>query len=143
MADDPVVIYADGGSRGNPGPAGSGAVIKRGETTICGLSHFLGTATNNVAEYTGLIIGLEKAHELGLPAVEVRMDSELVVRQMTGQYKVKNEGLIPLHRKASALASRFAWFSIVHVRREQNQEADRLANKAMDEKQNTAELKST
>lgn len=128
-------MYADGGSRGNPGPAGCGAVLTRNGETLCELGKYLGTATNNVAEYTGLLIGLEKALEMGLKDIEVRMDSELIVKQMTGQYKVKNEGLIPLFRTAKSLSSRFSSFRIVHVRREMNKEADRLANKAMDARQ--------
>jgi ribonuclease HI len=125
-------IFADGGSRGNPGPAGCGAVITVDGQLVGSVSHFLGTATNNVAEYTGLVLGLEKAHELGIRHVEVFMDSELVVRQMMGQYRVKNEGLIPLFTKARKLASTFASFEIGHVRREYNREADLLANQAMD-----------
>jgi ribonuclease HI len=130
---DKIQIYADGGSRGNPGPAGAGAVLLNGEETIASLSHYLGHATNNVAEYTGLLIGLEKAKALAVDSVEVLMDSELVVKQMTGQYRVKNAGLIPLHQKARSLASTFKDFTITHVRREHNKKADALANKAMDE----------
>jgi ribonuclease HI len=130
--NDQLIIYADGGSRGNPGPAGAGAVLFKGNESVAEISHFLGVATNNVAEYTALVLGLEKAHELGYQNVEVRMDSELVVRQMIGQYKVKNAGLIPLFMKARGLASRFPKFAIVHVRRELNKDADRLANLAMD-----------
>ena len=131
-AIEPVIIYADGGSRGNPGPAGSGAVLLQGGKIICEVSKFLGTATNNVAEYTGLVSALEKAVVMGVQDVEVRMDSELVVRQMTGQYRVKNEGLRPLFIKAQQLSRNFHSFKIVHVRREMNKEADRLANQAMD-----------
>lgn len=125
-------IFADGGSRGNPGPAGAGAVINIDGETVCSLSKFLGSTTNNVAEYNGLILGLEKARELGLEHVEAAMDSELVVKQMNGEYRVKNEKLVPLFIKARQLASGFASFKIVHVRREHNKVADRLANQAMD-----------
>lgn len=125
-------IFADGGSRGNPGPAGAGAVISIDGETVCSLSKFLGSTTNNVAEYNGLILGLEKARELGLEHVEAAMDSELVVKQMNGEYRVKNEKLVPLFIKARQLASGFASFKIVHVRREHNKVADRLANQAMD-----------
>ncbi len=134
MSDSPVVIFADGGSRGNPGPAGCGAVLIRDGETVSSVSHFIGVATNNVAEYTGLVLALERALALGYSAVDVKMDSELVVKQMKGQYRVKNEGLIPLFNKARALASRFQSFSIGHVRREHNKDADRLANQAMDSK---------
>ncbi len=127
-----VIIFADGGSRGNPGPAGAGAVLISSGQTIARLSKFLGVATNNIAEYNALILGLEKAQKLGFKQAEVRMDSELVVRQMNGQYRVKNSGLLPLFHKASQLVSAFSSFCIVHVRREFNSEADGLANEAMD-----------
>lgn len=132
MTNDSVVIYTDGGSRGNPGPAGIGAVITKNDDTLCEISEFLGSTTNNVAEYTALVKALEKALELGIKNAEVRMDSELIVRQMSGQYRVKNQALIPLFRKAKELVSRFKNCTIVHVRREFNKEADRLANQAMD-----------
>lgn len=128
-----AVIFADGGSRGNPGPSGSGAVLQVDGKTVAAMSKFIGTATNNVAEYTGLLIGLEKARALGFKRVEVRMDSELVVKQMSGLYKVKNENLLPLYEKACRLADTFTYFKIVHVRRELNKEADKLANQAMDQ----------
>ncbi len=130
-----AVVFADGGSRGNPGPAGAGAIIREGAgdgTVVAELAEFLGHQTNNVAEYTGLIIGLKGALEHGFSAVEVRMDSELIVKQMKGLYRVKHPGLQPLHREAQQLASKFKKFQIVHVRRELNKDADRLANKAMD-----------
>lgn len=132
MSSDTVVIYADGGSRGNPGPSGCGAVIIEDGRTLCEISQFLGHATNNIAEWTGLLLALEKAREMGLRSIEVRMDSELVVKQMRGQYRVKNEKLIPLYQKARKLSLEFPAFAIVHVRREENQIADRLANMAMD-----------
>lgn len=130
-----AVVFADGGSRGNPGPAGAGAVIKRGTAdgeTIAEVSEFLGRETNNVAEYSALILGLKKALELGFTEVEVRMDSELVVKQIKGDYKVKNETLEGFYMEAIFLAGKFKRFNIVHVRREQNKEADKLANAAMD-----------
>ena len=126
------IAYADGGSRGNPGPAGIGAWLTSDGTTLATVSHFIGVATNNVAEYTALVRILEAAVKLGIEHIEVRMDSELVVRQMLGQYRVKNQGLIPLFFQAKALTQRFKSFSIVHVPREMNKEADRLANQAMD-----------
>lgn len=131
--EKPALIFTDGGSRGNPGPAGSGAVLISEGETICEISEYLGIATNNVAEYTALVLALEKALVLGFREVEVRTDSELMVKQMIGQYRVKNEGLIPLFKKARGLASRFASFQIAHVPRENNKDADRLANRAMDQ----------
>lgn len=129
---DIAIVYTDGGSRGNPGPAGIGAVITRNGKSVASISEFLGVTTNNVAEYTALIKALEKSLDCGIEKVEVRTDSELMVRQMKGEYRVKNEGLKPLFQKAQALKNRFASFAIVHVRREYNKEADRLANQAMD-----------
>src|SRR5262245_12964956 len=127
------IAYADGGSRGNPGPAGIGALLKDdGGTTVHTISEGIGVATNNVAEYTALIGILEKALELGYDEIEVRMDSELVVKQMMGAYKVKNEGLLPLFDQAKRLSLKFRTFRINHVRREFNKEADKLANAAMD-----------
>lgn len=130
--DDIAIAYTDGGSRGNPGPAGIGAVITRGGKVLAEISEFLGTTTNNVAEYTALIRALEKGLECGVEKVEVRTDSELMVRQMLGEYRVKNEGLKPLFLKAQALKNRYKSFAIIHVRREYNKEADSLANQAMD-----------
>lgn len=129
---DLVIAYADGGSRGNPGPAGIGALLQKDGVTIAEVSEAIGVATNNVAEYTALIRILEKAIELGYTRIEVRMDSELVVKQMDGLYKVKNEGLRPLYNKAQGLSRKFGSFFIEHVRRENNKEADQLANAAMD-----------
>ncbi len=127
-----AVIHADGGSRGNPGPAGAGAVITCQGETQAEISKFLGHATNNVAEYTSLVLALEKALHLGFEQVHVYMDSELIVKQMTGLYRVKNENLLPLFVKAKKLSSQFASFNISHIRRENNKTADRLANEAMD-----------
>ena len=127
------IAYADGGSRGNPGPAGIGAVLKGEDgVNVHEISESIGFATNNVAEYTALFKILEKALELGFDEIEVRMDSELVVKQMLGQYRVKNEGLIPLFDKAKSLSRKFKIFKINHVRRELNKEADKLANQGMD-----------
>lgn len=128
-----VIGYADGGSRGNPGPSAIGALLEQDGHTIIEIKDYLGIATNNVAEYTGLLRLLQKAHELGVKILEVRMDSELVVKQMSGIYKVKNENLIPLYEKAAILADRFPNFRIVHVRREYNKKADLLANQSLDE----------
>lgn len=127
-----VLAFADGGSRGNPGPAAYGALLQQDGKTIAEINDFLGNTSNNVAEWTGLWKILEKALELGVKDLEVRMDSELVVKQLLGQYRVKNDGLIPIYEKAKILSSRFPKFKIVHVRREYNKEADRLANQALD-----------
>lgn len=130
---DKVILFADGGSRGNPGPSGSGAVLKADDgSTIAEVNAFIGHTSNNVAEYTGLLIGLKKAIELGVKQIEVRMDSQLVVRQILGEYKVKNEKLIPLYREALELSRKFSEFKINHIPRNLNKEADILANRAMD-----------
>lgn len=132
------MMYADGGSRGNPGPAGSGAIVRdHNGKTVLTVSEFLGTTTNNVAEYTAVLRGLEKliAHlgDASLSAsVSVRMDSMLVVKQMNGEYKIKHPNLIPLARAVSQAAGRFQSVSFEHVYREQNKDADALANAAMD-----------
>ncbi len=133
MSTKSAIVFADGGSRGNPGPSGAGALVKETDgDTLAEVTRFLGTNTNNYAEYTSLIIGLEKALELGVNEVEVRMDSELIVKQMLGQYRVKNQNLKPLYETAKGLAGRFSRFHIVHIERALNKEADRLANQAMD-----------
>ena len=126
-------LYADGAARGNPGPAASGWVLD----DPAGAPHegggiALGRATNNVAEYRALVEGLTRALALGVTAIEVRMDSELVVRQMTGVYRVKNEGLKPLHAEAQSLARRFTRFAIRHVPRAENARADAEANRVLD-----------
>ncbi|MGA2266686.1 MAG: ribonuclease HI family protein [Phycisphaerae bacterium] len=128
-----VVVHIDGGSRGNPGPAAAGVVVSRPDGTVlheAGL--YLGPATNNVAEYRGLLAGLEAAAALGAKDVEVLSDSELLVRQMLGQYRVKNPGLRPLYEQACTLAERFAACTFRHVRRENNQRADELVNRTLD-----------
>lgn len=129
-----IVLHVDGGSRGNPGMAGAGLAITAADdgTVLHEAGIFLGRATNNVAEYRGLIEGLRRAAALGATDVEVRSDSELMVRQMLGQYRVKNAGLQPLYREACELAGAFGKFRIRHVYREENTVADGLANQAMD-----------
>jgi ribonuclease H / adenosylcobalamin/alpha-ribazole phosphatase len=131
---DLVVVEADGGSRGNPGPAGYGAVVKDPATgaVLAERKAALGTETNNVAEYQGLIAGLRAAAELGAVRVAVRMDSKLVVEQMKGTWQVKHPGLRPLAREAAALLQSFAEVTFEWIPREQNKDADRLANEAMD-----------
>jgi ribonuclease HI len=136
MAPEPVraVLHVDGGARGNPGPAGYGFVISSGDGPLVQRGGYVGQATNNVAEYSALVAGLEAAAELGIREVEVMADSELMVRQMTGQYRVKNEGLKPLYAKAQAAAARIGKVSYQHIPREKNKEADKLANMAIDAK---------
>ncbi|MDX6501967.1 MAG: ribonuclease / adenosylcobalamin/alpha-ribazole phosphatase [Blastocatellia bacterium] len=129
-----VVIEADGGSRGNPGPAGYGAVVRTEDrsTVLAESKQAIGRATNNVAEYRGLIAGLEDAVKLDATEVEVFMDSKLVVEQMYGRRKVKHPGLIELHAQARKLAARFDRISYAWIPRERNKHADQLANEAMD-----------
>jgi ribonuclease HI len=128
-----VTIFADGGSRGNPGPAASGAVLfDEGGQVLREIGTFLGIATNNVAEWTGLITGLEAALELGATEVTVRLDSELVVKQLSGLYRVKHPGLIPLHTKAKTLLRKFARVDVGHVPRNQNKAADAVVNQTLD-----------
>jgi ribonuclease HI len=128
-----LIAHSDGGARGNPGPAGYGVVIKD-ETgrKVAALSEYLGHQTNNFAEYQGLIAALEYAIKHGPKALKLISDSELLVRQLKGIYKVKNEVLKDLHGRAKELIAQMDWFSVGHAFREQNQEADRLANEAMD-----------
>jgi ribonuclease HI len=125
--------YVDGGSRGNPGPAGYGVHIERDEGTVVELKESLGHTTNNVAEYSGLIAALRWAAANGISTLHVRADSELLVKQMRGEYRVKSPGLQPLHEQARALARHIGDVTFEHVRRELNKDADRLANEAMDE----------
>jgi len=129
-----VVVEADGGARGNPGPAGYGAVVRDAETgaVLAERAASLGTATNNVAEYSGLIAGLAAAAELDAREVDVRMDSKLVVEQMSGRWQIKHPGLRPLAAQAAALVRRFDAVRFEWVPRERNRAADALANKAMD-----------
>jgi probable phosphoglycerate mutase len=129
-----MVAYIDGGSRGNPGPAGYGVRIEDDQAALVEeLRGALGVATNNVAEYHGLLAALTWAAERGVAALEIRSDSELLVKQMLGVYRVKNPGLQPLYQRARQLAARVGRVGFQHVRRELNTEADRLANLAMDE----------
>ena len=127
------LVYTDGASRGNPGRASFGAVVYDPEgRERHRISEAIGVTTNNVAEYRGLIAGIEAALALGARRVEVRMDSELIVRQAIGRYRVKNPGLIPLHNRVLALRSRFDEVVVRHVPRAQNKVADALANQALD-----------
>ena len=128
-------LHIDGGSRGNPGDAGFGVHVTAPDgTEVAALYGYIGRATNNVAEYQALLHGLRYALGHGVRRLLVFSDSELVVRQIAGAYRVKHPAMIPLHREALALMRQFAEVRITHVRREQNTEADRLANRALDEK---------
>jgi len=130
---DKLIIYTDGGARGNPGPAGIGAAIYDHEhKPVAEISQYLGVATNNQAEYKALIAALNKASELGASELECYLDSELVVKQLNHEYKVKNKDLAPLFLTIHNLSLNFKKISYRHVPRERNKEADRLANEAMD-----------
>jgi len=128
-----ITIFIDGCARGNPGPAGCGVIIADADgRTILEKARYLGKATNNVAEYTALIDGLREAVDLGAREVAVRTDSELVVRQLKGEYKVRDVKLKTLFAEAQRLSRGFAVLDLAHVERENNKEADRLANRAVD-----------
>lgn len=127
-----MTAFVDGASRGNPGPAGFGAILRTDRGDIIELCGYLGTTTNNVAEYTGLIEALLMAKEEGATEVDVVSDSLLLVNQMLGKYRVKHPNLIPLYGKARQLAAEFRRFTIRHTMRAGNKEADRLANLAVD-----------
>ncbi len=128
-----LTIHTDGAARGNPGPAGAGAYIQDQDGKVVSEEfRYLGEATNNVAEYQALLLGMECARELGASRIEMRADSELVVRQLTGEYRVRNPALQKLHARVKQLAREFESVRYTHVRREQNREADRLANRAID-----------
>jgi ribonuclease HI len=128
-----AVLWTDGAARGNPGPAGIGAILKRpsGEVLYSG-SEYLGHTTNNVAEYKAVLLGLAAALDKGVEHVEVRADSELLIKQLKGLYRVKAPGLKPLFEEARKLVSRFKSVKLTHIRRELNAEADRLANHGVD-----------
>ena len=126
-----VSVFIDGASRGNPGPSGIGVVLKEGEKEVHTLYKFIGEATNNIAEYTAAIHGLQEALRLGYTEVLLRMDSELVAKQLNGEYRVRNENIIPLFRKATELINGFGRVDVRHIGREKNKEADKLANKAI------------
>ena len=126
-------LFTDGGARGNPGPAAYGFVLEADDgTVLAAAGERIGIATNNVAEYSALIAGLEKALELGLDELEVVSDSELMVKQMTGQYRVKNEALRELSDEAGRLARQLRRVEYTAVRREHNKLADQLVNEALD-----------
>ena len=128
-----VVIHVDGGSRGNPGPAAGAAIISSADGELLAeASELLGVATNNVAEYRGLLLGLQRARELGATEIELINDSELVAKQLTGAYRVKHPDMRPLHRQAVAALGAFDRWSIRSVPREHNAQADALVNAALD-----------
>lgn len=129
-----LIIHIDGGARGNPGPAGVGVVIHDAESgaAVHEAGYFVGRTTNNVAEYHGLLKALAAARELGAKQVDIRSDSQLMVRQITGQYRVKSEDLRPLYEQARQHLAALGKWRIEHIRREQNARADALANLAMD-----------
>ena len=133
---DTVLVYADGGARGNPGPAAIGAVVFDTSTTpparLATVSQRIGSATNNVAEYKAVIAGLEAAREFSPRAVHVRADSKLVIEQLAGRWKVKQPHLKPLHAHARALLDDYEEVTLQHVPREQNTDADALVNAALD-----------
>lgn len=133
MSVTKVIVYADGAARGNPGPAAIGVTLQDGTGhTLARISRRLGRTTNNQAEYRAIIAGLEQAVALGAREVMVRSDSELVVNQLNGKYKVKNAALRPLYQEVVQLAGKLNRFSIAYIPRAQNRQADALANEALD-----------
>lgn len=127
-----LVIYADGAARGNPGPAGVGVVIADGQGEVLRqLSAYIGRATNNVAEYKALLLALREAAKLQAEEIEIRLDSQLLKRQLRGEYKVKSRRLRPLYEQVQALLSPYGSVTIVHIPRQGNRQADRLANRAI------------
>ena len=139
MSPDPsprrILIYTDGAARGNPGPAGLGAILRDGATgeVLAELARFLGVRTNNYAEWTAVEDALQEALRLGASHVDLRMDSELVARQITGRYRVKHPDLKPIHASVMAMLGQLAGYTVGHVPRELNKDADRLSNVAIDE----------
>lgn len=130
-----VQVNTDGGSRGNPGPAAIGVVVRAGDATrdvLAEISRTIGETTNNVAEYAAVIAGLEAAVELGADKVRLESDSQLLIRQLQGAYRVKKAHLIPMYKRCRELLANFAEYELVHVRRELNVEADALVNQALD-----------
>jgi ribonuclease HI len=128
-------LYTDGAARGNPGPAGAGAVIISPDGHIVAkVGKFLGESTNNVAEYMGIILGLKRAKAMGIRELEVLSDSELLVKQLHGDYAVKAEHLRPLHDEVQQLLKGFSWIEVRHIPREENAQADAMSNRAIDER---------
>jgi ribonuclease HI len=131
-----LTIYTDGASRNNPGEAGAGVSIVQSGRPVAGIARYLGTTTNNIAEYTAAIIGLEDALKRGATSVKLFADSELLVKQLNGEYRVKNEGLKPLYQRVKELIAKIGRVEVQYIPREMNKEADALANRAIDEKSN-------
>jgi ribonuclease HI len=128
-------LFTDGAARGNPGPAGAGAVIVSPDGHIVAkIGKFLGDSTNNVAEYMGLILGLKRAKAMGIKELEVLSDSELLVKQLQGEYAIKADHLMPLHQEAKALLEGFPSIQLRHIPREENAQADAMSNRAIDER---------
>jgi ribonuclease HI len=139
--NETFILEFDGGSRGNPGPAGIGAVVRAADgTPLVTLGRFIGVATNNVAEYKALITALREAKALGAKQITVRGDSQLVIRQMKGEYRVKHPGIKPLHEEASLLVKQFEKAAFTHNLRHKNELADKLANLAMDRRAEVTEV---
>ena len=135
ISEGAVIVYCDGAARGNPGPAGAGVVLQSPSGEVLERAgRYLGETTNNVAEYEALILGLERAAERGAREVHVMADSELMVRQLQGRYKVKAPHLKPLYERARALMGRFDRVVVRHVPRARNAAADQMANRAIDER---------
>ncbi|MFO0704461.1 MAG: ribonuclease HI family protein [Candidatus Andersenbacteria bacterium] len=133
MKYEHVITYTDGGARGNPGPAALGVAIYKPDGTLIGKhGKFLGEQTNNYAEYHAVIFALKEAKKLGAKKVTARMDSELIVKQLAGEYRVRNKGLLPLFEEVKKLACQFEQISFSHVRREQNKLADKMVNIILD-----------
>ena len=132
-----ILIYTDGAARGNPGPAGLGAILRDAETgeVLAELARFLGVRTNNYAEWTAVEDALGEALRLGATHVDLRMDSELVARQISGRYRVKHPDLKPMHASVMAMLGRLRGYTVGHVPRELNKDADRLSNVAIDDRQ--------
>lgn len=132
MKNKKIILYIDGGARGNPGPAGIGVVVLNAEEKkIKDLYKYIGEATNNIAEYSALLYGLEEAAMLGADEIVVHMDSELVAKQLHGAYKVKDENIKVLFERALGILKKFKSFDIKHIDRSKNREADKLVNKAI------------
>ncbi|MDP2918454.1 MAG: ribonuclease HI family protein [bacterium] len=127
-----IIIHTDGGARGNPGPAGIGVVIRAPDKKIKKYSEYIGQATNNQAEYKALIFALKKAKALKPEKIQCYLDSELIVKQLNGAYKIKNKDLKPLFDQIITLSANFSKISFSHIPREKNKEADKLVNEALD-----------
>jgi len=134
MSEDLIIAYTDGAARGNPGPAGVGVyIVDQHDLVLVETQRYLGEATNNVAEYQALLLALDQLEMLNAKNVIIRSDSQLMVRQLNGEYRVKNSGIRPLFQEAKIRLCEFPNVTLEHIPRDQNKEADRLANQAIDE----------